>query len=67
MRLIETQALSNFRAEVRAWLEQNIPRQARAREGPEMREFDMAWQKTQYGVGWAGISCPRNMAAAALH
>ena len=40
------------------WTEQNIPRQARAREGPEMRAFDMAWQKTQYDGGWAGISWP---------
>jgi len=59
MKLIETEELSSFRAEVRAWLEENVPREIRAREGPEMRAFDMAWQKTQYEGGWAGISWPK--------
>jgi alkylation response protein AidB-like acyl-CoA dehydrogenase len=58
MRLIETKELSNFRAEVRAWLEKHVPRETRPREGPDMREFDMAWQNTQYEGGWAGLSWP---------
>ena len=58
MRQIETGELAIFRAEVRAWLEENVPRETRPREGPDMRAFDMAWQKTQYAGGWAGISWP---------
>jgi alkylation response protein AidB-like acyl-CoA dehydrogenase len=59
MKLIETKELSGFRAEVRAWLEQHVPRETRPREGPDMRAFDMAWQKTQFEGGWAGISWPQ--------
>jgi alkylation response protein AidB-like acyl-CoA dehydrogenase len=58
MKLIETRELSEFRSEVRAWLEKNAPRDTRPREGPGMRAFDMAWQRTQFEGGWAGISWP---------
>lgn len=48
-----------FREEVRTWLEENIPREPQPDEGPEMRAFDLAWQKKQYEAGWAGIAWPK--------
>jgi alkylation response protein AidB-like acyl-CoA dehydrogenase len=50
-----------FRAEARAWLEANLPHEAR----PEIadlharRAYDMAWQRRMYVAGWAGINWPR--------
>jgi alkylation response protein AidB-like acyl-CoA dehydrogenase len=66
MKIIETAAESDFRQEVRAWLETHVPREKRAAEGPEMRAFDMAWQKTQYEGGWAGISWPKEFGGRGL-
>lgn len=59
MKIIETAAETEFRQEVREWLQTHVPREKRAPEGPGMRAFDMAWQKTQYEGGWAGISWPK--------
>ena len=47
-----------FRTEARTWLRDNLPTEPRPPEGPEMREFDLAWQRTLYEGGWAGISWP---------
>jgi alkylation response protein AidB-like acyl-CoA dehydrogenase len=50
-----------FRAEARAWLEANVPGSARPR-GDDLRarrEFDVAWQRTLFDAGWAGVSWPR--------
>ncbi len=47
-----------FRAQVRDWLAANVPRGHRPADGPEMREFDVAWQRRQFDGGWAGISWP---------
>jgi len=47
-----------FRAEVRNWLHDNIPSAKRPGTGWAMREFDLAWQRTQYDGGWAGIAWP---------
>jgi len=50
-----------FRAEARAWLEANLPQEAR----PEIadlharRAYDMAWQRRMYDAGWAGINWPK--------
>ncbi len=48
-----------FRDEVRTWLRENVPREPRPTDGPEMRPYDLAWQAKQYEGGWAGISWPR--------
>jgi alkylation response protein AidB-like acyl-CoA dehydrogenase len=48
----------DFRDEVRTWLAENAPKGKRPRDGQEMREFDLEWQRTQYDGGWAGISWP---------
>ncbi|MDB5471524.1 MAG: acyl-CoA dehydrogenase [Caulobacter sp.] len=47
-----------FRAEARAWLNDNVPRGPRPTEGQAMRAFDLAWQRAQYDGGWAGVSWP---------
>lgn len=58
MDLLFTKEDQDFRAEVRDWLNDNIPREARPDEGAAMRAFDTAWQRRQYEGGWAGISWP---------
>jgi alkylation response protein AidB-like acyl-CoA dehydrogenase len=58
MRLIVDPALDSFRDECRAWLTDNVPRIARPAEGAALREYDLAWQRTQYEGGWAGVSWP---------
>ena len=47
-----------FRGEARTWLRENLPTEERPPEGQEMRAFDLAWQRTLYDGGWAGISWP---------
>jgi alkylation response protein AidB-like acyl-CoA dehydrogenase len=48
--------LQEFRDEARTWLEENVPKQPRPETvGPELREYDMAWQRRQYEGGWSGI------------
>ena len=47
-----------FREEARTWLRDNLPTEERPPEGAEMREFDLAWQRTLYDGGWAGINWP---------
>ncbi|MEM9255397.1 MAG: acyl-CoA dehydrogenase family protein [Pseudomonadota bacterium] len=48
-----------FRERVRAWLHSHVPPEPRPPDGAEGREFDLAWQKTLYAGGWAGINWPR--------
>ena len=52
-----------FREEVREWLRSATPKEGRpsegVRHGQAMREYDLAWQRTQYDGGWAGISWPK--------
>ena len=47
-----------FRDEVRTWLHENVPRGIVPDDGKAMRDFDLAWQRTQWDGGWAGISWP---------
>ena len=47
-----------FREEARTWLRDHLPTEERPPEGAEMREFDLAWQRTLYDGGWAGINWP---------
>src|SRR6266540_727207 len=48
-----------FREEVRTWLHEHVPGEPRPEHGQTMREFDLAWQRTQCEGGWAGISWPK--------
>jgi alkylation response protein AidB-like acyl-CoA dehydrogenase len=47
-----------FRDEVQTWLHEHAPKERRPRKGQAMREFDTAWQRTQWEGGWAGINWP---------
>ncbi|MFE2985690.1 acyl-CoA dehydrogenase family protein [Streptomyces sp. NPDC059262] len=47
-----------FREEVRTWLHENKPRDPRPQDPEELRAFDLAWQRTQWEGGWAGIAWP---------
>lgn len=48
-----------FRDKVRTWLQEHVPRGPVPDDGPEMRVYDLAWQRTQWEGGWAGISWPK--------
>ncbi|MFT4519153.1 MAG: alkylation response protein AidB-like acyl-CoA dehydrogenase [Halioglobus sp.] len=58
MNLDFTQQQLEFRERVRDWLADNLPQDKRPNGTPEARDFDLAWQKTLYGGGWAGINWP---------
>ena len=47
-----------FRERARDWLNENAPRERRPHHGEVMRQYDKAWQKTQFDAGWAGVSWP---------
>lgn len=47
-----------FRDEVRTWLADNAPTEPRPHDYAGIREYDLAWQRTQFEGGWAGISWP---------
>jgi alkylation response protein AidB-like acyl-CoA dehydrogenase len=59
MRLIVDPALDQFRQECRDWLADNVPRLPRPADGLALRDYDLAWQRTQYEGGWAGVSWPK--------
>ncbi len=48
-----------FRAEVRDWLESNVPGQRRPEAGGDaQRDFDAAWRARQFEGGWGHIAWP---------
>lgn len=55
-----------FRDQVRTWLVENKPREARPRDNAGIREYDTAWQKTQWDGGWAGIAWPKEYGGGGL-
>jgi alkylation response protein AidB-like acyl-CoA dehydrogenase len=59
MRLISDPALDQFRQECRDWLTDNVPKGPRPADGLALRDYDLAWQRTQYEGGWAGVSWPK--------
>jgi alkylation response protein AidB-like acyl-CoA dehydrogenase len=49
-----------FRAQARAWLAEHAPEhQPPEHDLKARREFDLAWQRTLYDAGYAGISWPK--------
>jgi alkylation response protein AidB-like acyl-CoA dehydrogenase len=58
MNLDFTPEEQEFREEARTWLSENLPTEERPAEGAEMRAFDLAWQRTLFDGGWAGINWP---------
>jgi alkylation response protein AidB-like acyl-CoA dehydrogenase len=60
MELRFSDAEEAFRADARAWLEANVPRDRPSREDLRARaDFDLAWQRRMHAAGWAGIAWPR--------
>jgi alkylation response protein AidB-like acyl-CoA dehydrogenase len=56
-----TDSIDAFRAQARAWLAENVPKSPPPPDGPESREYALAWQRTQARGGWSGIAWPREM------
>lgn len=50
----------SFRAEVRDWLATNVPEERRPLRGPELRAFDLAWQRRKFDGGYAAVSWPKD-------
>jgi alkylation response protein AidB-like acyl-CoA dehydrogenase len=48
-----------FRATTRDWLRENFPNEPRPNDGPGMRDYDLAWQRTQWDAGRAGVAWPK--------
>ncbi|WP_309222129.1 acyl-CoA dehydrogenase family protein [Aeromicrobium sp. S22] len=59
MDLLLPREMADFREEVRTWLAENVPRTPRPPVSTEARDFDLAWQRTQFEGGWAGINWPK--------
>jgi len=55
-----------FRDRARDWLSKNVPNQERPPRGPEMRAFDLAWQKAKYEAGFGAISWPKEYGGCGL-
>src|SRR5213593_1415419 len=54
-----TPAEEAFRAELRAWLEANLPRAPAPEDEGERRRFQRAWQRALAAGGWVGMQWPR--------
>lgn len=58
MKIETTSEDRDFRAMVRDWLDDNVPRDRRPDGGVAQREFDRAWRRRQFDGGWGHISWP---------
>lgn len=54
-----SQEENTFRDQVRTWLEENKPKEARPDDPLEAKEYDKAWQRTKFDGGWAGVNWPK--------
>jgi alkylation response protein AidB-like acyl-CoA dehydrogenase len=54
-----TPAQEAFRAELRTWLAEHVPRERPPADTPEEARFLRQWQRTLAEGGWAGIAWPR--------
>src|SRR3989454_12820982 len=54
-----TPAEEAFRAQLRAWLEANLPRRPAPEDEAERRHFRRAWQRALAAGGWVGMQWPR--------
>lgn len=59
MELAHTHDDDAFRAELRAWLAGHPPPPPPTEVGPALRDRDLAWQRSLYAAGYAGIAWPR--------
>ncbi|HZE49721.1 MAG TPA: acyl-CoA dehydrogenase family protein [Jatrophihabitantaceae bacterium] len=58
MELTDVAEDDEFRAEVRDWLADHVPREPAPTDRAARRAFDMAWQRVQFDGGYAGVSWP---------
>ena len=58
---MDPSSINLFRQSARTWLEANAPRKPSPEDGPESREYVLAWQRKQAQAGWAGISWPKEV------
>ena len=61
-----TSSMTSFRMQARTWLEAHVPAKTPPHDGPEAREFALAWQQTQARGGWAGLSWPKEVGGRGL-
>jgi alkylation response protein AidB-like acyl-CoA dehydrogenase len=54
-----TDSITTFRQQARDWLAHNVPKSAPPLDGPESRDYALAWQRTQARGGWGGIAWPK--------
>lgn len=58
MQLSFTEADEAFRATAREWLSANVPHERAPHDGPQARDFALAWLAKCHAGGWSGISWP---------
>jgi alkylation response protein AidB-like acyl-CoA dehydrogenase len=59
-------SIEAFRQEARTWLDANVPPGHPPEDGPEARDFVLAWQRKQAEGGWAGIAWPKELGGRGL-
>src|SRR2546430_16127358 len=67
MELRDTPEEAAFRAELRAWLDDNLPRERRSSRGGEQRfgdSFGREWSRKLYDAGYAGLTWPKEYGGA---
>jgi alkylation response protein AidB-like acyl-CoA dehydrogenase len=60
MDLYDTSQEQDIRAELRAWREDNVPRQPLPPTLDEEAAFLTAWQRQLFDAGWAAVHWPRD-------
>ena len=61
-----TSNIGVFRSEARAWLEANVPHEPSPEDGPDSRDYVLAWQRKQAQGGWAGLNWPKDVGGRGL-
>lgn len=58
--------LDAFRSHARQWLADNIPTTHAPLDGPESRDYAVAWQQRMFDGGWTGLTWPTEYGGKAL-
>lgn len=59
MDLRDSPEQAEFRARLRAWLSDNLPKDPEPQKNPERFHYSIDWQKRLYAGGWVALSWPR--------